>query len=174
MVRFQRFVDYLSDHPEACEVAARLRREGTDLHRVFAALMVYVEGRSIAKERKKRGKTLRGIVNRGVRDHGVSPEVGRWLLDRAELAHATDGLGLVHNLDSLAWSHIYLELVTGRRVTMGELAYLVQGANHALGRQPKGQPSYVDPNAIGHELRRYRQKNPRFIQMLRADISRNL
>jgi hypothetical protein len=169
MLRFELFLEYLSGHPEACEVGARLTRDGADLHRVFSALIVYIEGWSIAGDRKKRGKAHRAIVNAGVRKHGVSPEVGRWLLDRAELAHATNGLGQVRNLDSLAWLQLYLGHVTGRRVTMGELAYLVEAANHALGRKA----TYVDPNTIAHELRRHRQKNPRFIQILKSDVSRN-
>jgi hypothetical protein len=170
MIRFQRFLEYLSGHKEACRIGAQLHREGADLHRAFGALIVYVEGRSIADKRKKSSKQLRGIVNLGVRQHGVSPEVGRWILDRAELAYATNGLGLLHNIDSLAWLQLYLERVASRRVTMSEIAYLVEAANYALDRKP----TYVDPNTIGHELRRHRQKNPRFIQILKADISRNL
>jgi hypothetical protein len=171
MDKFERFIGYLADHPEACEVGARLKREGVDLRKVFAATVTYIQGRTIAAERKKRGKATRAIINEGVRDHGVSSAVGRWLLDRAELAHAVNGLGLVHNLDSLAWLHLYLESVTRRRVAMGELAYLVQAANHALRRR---QPTYVDPNSLAHELRRYKKKNPRFLEILKADIARNL
>ena len=178
MLRFERFLEYLSGHPEACEVGARLKREGADLHQVFSALIIYIEGRSIAAERKKRGKTHRAIVNAGLRKHGVSPEVGRWLFDRAELAHATNGLGQVQNLDSLAWVQFYLEHVTARRVSSGELGYLIQAANFAMGRRPKIQsrdfdPLVVDPNSIAHALRRYRQKNKAFMEILKADISRN-
>ena len=93
------------------------------LRRVFAELMVYAENRSIAPERKRRGKKHREIVNRSVREHGLAPEVARWMLDRSELAHSTNGLSRVHNVDSLAGLVIYLEAVTARRVTMSELAY---------------------------------------------------
>jgi hypothetical protein len=170
MEQFRSFLEYLASRQDACEVAARFQREGVNLRRVFGALVVYVEGRSVADKRKKNAKQFRGIVNMGVRQHGVSPDVGRWLLDRAELAYATNGLGLLHNIDSLAWLSLYLEKVTDRRVTMSEMAYLVEGANHALGRKP----SYVDPDTISHELRRHRKKNPRFIQILKEDIARNL
>jgi hypothetical protein len=173
MVRYERFLEYLAGHPEASEVGARLKREGADLHRVFSALVVYIEGRSVADERKKRGKTTRTIINAGVRQHGVSPAVGRWLLDRAELAHATNGLGHVQNLDSIVWTHLYLEHVTGRPISMGELAYLVQAALHALGRRPKGEAVYTDPNSLAHAIRRYRTRNKAFLEILIADISRN-
>lgn len=174
MDKFNKFIGVLAAHPEACEVAARLKRDGADLVRTFTALVVYIEGRSIAGERKQRGKRTAAIINKGVREHGVSPAVGRWLMNRAQLAHATNGLGIVHNLDSLMWAHLYLEMATGRRVSHGELAYLVQAASEALGRRPKGSPAYIDPNAIAHSLRRYRSKNARFIEILRQDIQRNL
>ncbi len=170
MERFERFICYLSEYEDACRVAARLQREGVNLPRVLAELAIYVEGRSISAERRKRGKQFRAIVNRGARKNGLAPAVASWLLDRSELAHATHGLGQVHNIDSLASLHIYLELQTGRRVTMSELAFLVEAANWALGRKP----TTVDPNTIGRELRRHKQKNPRFISMLRENIASRL
>jgi hypothetical protein len=168
--RFEQFIENLRDDPRACLVAARLKRQGVSLRRVFAELMVYGQNRTIAPERKRRGKRHREIVNRAARKGGLAPEVSQWLLDRSELAHSTDGLGRVHNTDSLASLHCYLELKTGRRVTMSSLAYLIESANRAL----RLKPFDVDPETIGRELRRHRQKNPRFIQILEQDIRRKL
>lgn len=172
MDRFERFRNYLLGHPEACQVAARLVRDGVSFPQVFKALVVYAEGWSIAEGRKKRGQADRAIVNRGVRENGVSPELGRWLIARAELAHATNGLGRVHNTDSLIWLHTYLEVVTGRRITMSELAYLIEAGNHALGRRPVD----VDPKSVEAELRRHRsqKENALFLKLIREDISKNL
>jgi hypothetical protein len=163
---FERFIENLRDNPRACEVAARLKRQGVDLGRVFVELKVYAENRSMASERTRRGKQHRQIVNRGVRENGLSKDVARWLLDRGELAHSTAGLSRVHNVDSLVGLHIYLERKTGRRVSYSELAYLIEAANRALGLKPYD----VAVETIAHELRRYRQKNSRFIKILTDDI----
>jgi hypothetical protein len=169
---FERFIENLRDNPRASEVAARLKRQGVDLRRVFAALTVYAENRSIAPERKRRGKQHREIVNRGVRNGGMAPEVARWLLDRGELAHSTVGFSRAHNVDSLAWLVLYLEAVTAKHVSASELAYLVEAANRAL----ELKPFDVDPETIGRELRRYRQNknNHPFLEILRKDVLRNL
>ena len=55
--------------PRACQVAAQLQREGADLWRVFTELVAYTKGPSMAAERKKRGKQIRNIINRGVRNN---------------------------------------------------------------------------------------------------------
>jgi len=177
MNEFPRFIECLlkdsaepGEPPRACQVAAQLQREGVDLRRVFVELTVYARGPSMTADRKKRGKATRAIINRGARNHGVQPEIARWLLDRSELAHQTDGLSKVHNVDSLAGLHIYLELRTRRRVTMSELAFLIEAANRAL----RIRPYDVDPNTIAHELRRHRQKNSRFLKILRHHIETNL
>jgi hypothetical protein len=170
MDRFGRFIENLRDNPRACQVAARFKREGVELRRVFAELMVYAENRSMAPERKRRGKQHRKEINRSVRENGLSPDVARWLLDRGELAFSTAGLSRVHNVDSLVSLHIYLELKSGRHVTFSELAYLIEAANRALGLRPYD----VAVETIAHELRRYRQKNSRFIKILTDDISNRL
>lgn len=174
---FVRFIECLLEDsagpgelPRACQIAAQLQREGVDLRRVFTELTVYAKGPSMAPDRKKRGVQTRNIINRGVRKNGLAPEVARWLLDRSELAHATDGLTRFHNVDSLAGLHIYLELVTGRRVTISELTFLIESANRAL----RLRPYDVDPNTIAHELRRHRQKHPRFLKILRDHITQTL
>jgi hypothetical protein len=163
---FYRFIENLRDDPRACQVAAQFKRQGADLRRVFAALTVYSENRSMAGERKRRGMQHRAIVNRGVRDGGLSPDVARWMLDRGELAYSTAGLPRTHNVDSLVSLHIYLEVTIGRHVTLGELADLIEAANKAL----RIKPFVVDPETIGHELRRYRKKNSAFIKILTDDI----
>jgi hypothetical protein len=167
---FERFIDYLRGNEEPCKVAARLHREGVDLRRVFVELRVYVEGRTIAGERRKRGKEDLKIISKGVRDHGVSPAVGEWLRARAELAHSTNGFSRVHNVDSLGSLHIYLELRSGRKVTMSELAYLLDAANCALGRKPL----VSDPKNLQHELARWRKNFPGFVRILIADIKSKL
>jgi hypothetical protein len=172
MTKEERFVEHLRDNEEPCKVAARLHREGVDLRRVFAELMVYVEGRPIVLERRKRGKEHLKIVNKGVRDHGVSPAVGKWLRARAELAHSTNGLSRVHNVDSLGALHIYLELKTRRKVSMSDLAYLADAANSALGRKVDG--GVTEPKNLQHELARWRKNNPRFVEILTADIKSKL
>jgi hypothetical protein len=179
MDSFDRFAECLlkdcaepGEPQRGCEVAAQLQREGVNLRSVWMALEVYVnvKGRSIRDERKKHAKQDRAIFNKGVRDHGVPPEVGRMLLDRSELARSTDGLSRVHNTDALAGLHIYLELATGRRVTMSELAFLVEAGNRALGRKPFD----VDPHSIREELRRHRKRFPVFHKILKDQITRNL
>jgi type II secretory pathway component PulM len=164
--KFRRFIEYMLGNEEACRVAAELQRQGADLLRVFVELRVYVEGHSVAGERRKRGNEVAKIVNRGVREHGVAPEVGRWLRDRAELAHATNGLSKVHNVDSLLAAHIYLESVADRKVTISEMAHLVDAVRYALGRRP----AVSDPDVIRHELARHRKKNARFVKILTHDI----
>jgi hypothetical protein len=166
MTKEERFVEYLRDNEEPCKVAARLHREDVDLRRVFVELTVYLEGRSVVRERQKRSKEYLKIVNKSVRDYGVSPAVAEWLRARGELAHATSGLARVHNVDSLGALHIYLEWKTGRKVTMSELAYLLDAANWALGRKPL----VSDPKNLQHELRRWRKNHPRFVKILAADI----
>jgi hypothetical protein len=172
MDRFPVFVEQLQGDPRACRVAVEFKRQGVDLRRVFAELTVYAENRSIAPERKRRGKQYREIVNRGKRESGLAPEVARWLLDRGELAHSTKGFSRVHNVDSLAGLVMYLEAVTARRVTMSELAYLIEGANRALGLKPFD----VDPEVIGRELRRHRQNknNHPFLEILQNHVLRSL
>src|SRR6267378_3058298 len=139
--KFGRFIASLLAHDERSKVAAQLQREGVDLLRVFVELRIYVEGRSIAPERRKREKQDLNIINEGVREHGVAPGIGVWLRDRNQLARSVNGLGRVHNVDSLGALHIYLELRTRRKVTMSELAYLLDAANRAL----RLQPDYADP-----------------------------
>jgi len=73
-------------------------------------------------------------------------------------------------MDALGAVHLYLELRAGRRVTMSELAYLVDATNWALVRKP----SVSDPKNLQHELARWRNGNPRFLQILRADIKSKL
>ncbi len=167
---FWRFIGSLRAHEERSKVAAQLQREGVDLLRVFVELRVYTEGRPIAGERRKRGKQDLNIINEGVRKHGVAPEIGGWLRDRAELAHSIDGLSRVHNVDSLAAAHIYMQERTGRQVTMGELAYLVDATNRAL----KRQPDFSDPKNLQHELARWRKNNPRFVTILTKHIKSKL
>jgi hypothetical protein len=168
----QRFVDSLLENAEACRVAVRLVHEGVSLPRTFGWLEVYVLGHSIAGERRKRGKEAQKIINRGVRSYGVSPEVGRWLRDRAELAHSMNGLGRVHNTDALAAAHMYLELRTKRKVSMSEMAFLVDAANSALGRKVDG--GVTEPKNLQHELARWRKNNPRFVGILMTDIKSKL
>jgi hypothetical protein len=163
--KFQRFIEYLLACEEPCGVAARLQREGVDLLRLFIELRVYVEGRSVSSERRRRGNETAKIINRGVRD-GVSPAVGRWLLDRAALAHATNGFNRVRNIDSLAAVHIYMELRAGRRVTSTELAHLLDATYYGLGRK-----TVADSVEIGRELRRHRKKNAAFLKILKDDIA---
>lgn len=175
--KFERFIRYLQADDARCAVAARFRRQGVDLARVFAGLVVYIEGRSVAEERRKRGKEDLKIINRGVRDHGVLPMVGRWLRDRAELAHSTNGFSRVQNIDSLQWVHLYLEAKTRRKVTTSELAHLVDAACYALGRRT-GKADWVGTGSVelGRALRRHRQRpeNAKFLELLRADIARTL
>jgi len=170
--RFKRFIGCLLAHEERSKVAAQLQREGVDLLRVFLALRTYVEGRSITSERRKREKQDLNIINEGVRKHGVAPEIGRWLRDRNQLARSVNGLGRVHNVDSLGALHIYMELRTRRKVSMGELSYLLDAANRALGLQP----DYADPKNLQHELARWRKNehNSQFIKDLTADIKSKL
>jgi hypothetical protein len=168
--RFLSFIEQLQSDPRACRVAVQFKRQGVNLRQVFAGLTVYAENRSVAPERKRRGKADRQIINRGVRENGLAPEVARWFLDRSELAHSTDGLSRAHNTDSLASVVIYVEAITGRRMTMSALAYLVEASNRALGRKPFD----VDPETIGRELRRHKEKNHLFLQILKNDIIRKL
>jgi hypothetical protein len=170
MTKEERFIDYLIVNEEPCKVAAQLHREGVDLLRVFVELRVYVEGRSIATDRRKRARQDLNIINRGVRDNGVAPWVGQWLRDRNELARSVDGLGRVHSVDSLGSCHIYLEERTKRKVSMSELAYLCDATNWALGRKP----AVADPKNMQHELARWRKKNPAFIRVLTTDIKSKL
>jgi hypothetical protein len=170
--KFGKFIEYLLGNEEPCKIAAQLQREGVNLLRVFVELRVYVEGRSIAKERQKRGKDQLKIINRGVRENGLAPAVGRWLRDRSELAHSINGLSRAHNVDSLGAVHIYLEERTGRKVTVSDLAYLVDAANWSLGRKVGG--GVVDPKILQHELARWRKNNPRFVEILKADIESKL
>ncbi len=169
--KFERFIEYLLAYEEPCKAAAQLQREGVDLLRVFVELRVYIEGKSVASERRKRGKKDLNIINEGVRKHGVAPEVGRWLRDRSELAHSTNGFSRVRNIDSLAGAHLYLELRTGRRVTTTELGHLVDAAYWALGRK-----TVADAMELGRELRRHRQRpeNINFLKVLRNHISSTL
>lgn len=170
--RFTRFIEYLLADDQDSETAARLQRESVDLGRVFAWLCLYVnvEGHSIVPERKKRGKNDAAIVNKGVREFGLTPEVGRWLQNRVELAHSVNGFSRVHNADALAAAHFYLELRTGRQVTIRELSILVEATNYALDQKPV----IVDSQTIGRELNRHRQKNTEFLKLLKEDIERNL
>jgi len=164
--RFLSFIEHLQSDPRACRVAVQFKRRGVNLRQVFAGLAVYAQSRTVAPERKRRGKADRQIINRGARENGLAPEVARWLLDRSELAHSTNGLTRVHNVDSLASVVLYVEAVTGQRMTMSSLAYLAEAANRALGRKPFD----VDPETIGRELRRHKEKNPIFLQILKTDI----
>src|SRR5262249_26011519 len=166
-----RYITYLLSDADASVVGARLHRDGVKLLHVFAWLRVYIEGRSIVSERRRHGKQHRKIVNKGVRDYGLSPDVGRWLLDRGDVAHSPAGFSRVHNLDSLLYTHIYLEVCTRRRVSMTELAELVNATNYALGR---GKSIPVDPVELGRELRRHRQRHAKFIKSLKADIASKL
>lgn len=167
----QRFVEYLLANEEPCQVAAQLQREGAHLPRVFRELTVYIEGRSIADERWKHGKEHGKIINMAVRKYGVAPEVGRWLQDRSELAHSTDGfIRRVRNMDSLAADHYYLEAKTGRKVTMRELAHLLDAAYWALGRTK----IVADPVQLGQDLRRYAKKNVKFLKILKDNVLANL
>lgn len=168
--RFWRFIAYLAENEQPCKVAARLQREGVDLRRVFAELQVYTEARSIVSERRKRGKKDLNIINEGVRKHGLAPEIGAWLRDRNELAHSIDGLGRVHNVDSLGSAHIYLQERTGRTISMSDLAYLVDATNWALGKKP----GVSDPKNLQHELARWRKNNPRFVMILTDHIKSKL
>lgn len=163
--KFVRFLDYLMANREPAHVAAQLQVEGADLLRVFVELRVYIEGRSIASERQKRGREHMKIINRGVWEHGVSKEVAAWLRDRSKLAHSTNGFNRVRNVDSLAGIQIYLELRAGRKVTATELAHMLDAAYYALGRK-----TVADSVEIGRELRRHRQKNGPFLEILKADI----
>jgi hypothetical protein len=167
--KFRRFIEYLLAYEEPCAAAARLQREGVDLLRVFVELRVYIEGRSTIEGRRKRGHEHMKIVNRGVRAHGVSPEVAAWLRDRSELAHSANGLNRVRNVDSLAAAHVYLEMRTGRRVTMTELAHLLDATYYGLGRK-----TVADSVEVGRELRRHRQKNPRFLKVIREHVKSTL
>jgi len=170
--KFARFVEYLLADGEDSETAVRLQREGVDLLRMFGWLRVYVnaEGRSIAPERKKRGKSDRAIVNKGVREYGLTPEVGRWLQNRMELAHSVNGVSRVHNVDALAAAHIYLKLCTHRQVTIRELGVLVEATNYALDQKPV----IVDSQTIGRALQRHRQNHPEFLKLLKEDIARTI
>lgn len=163
---FTRFMEYLLAHEDYCETAAQLQREGVDLLRVFVNLQVYIEGRSVAEDRRKRGRNQLHIINRGVRRNGLAPEIGRWLRNRSELAHSVNGFSRVRNIDSLASAHIYLELRTRRRVTMTELAHLIDATYWGLNRK-----GVVDAVEIARELRRHRQKHARFLKLLRDDIA---
>jgi len=169
--KFKRFIEHLLAFKEPCKVAAQLQREGVDLLRVFVELRVYTEGRTIAGERRKRKKQDLNIINEGVRKHGVAPGTGAWLRDRNELARSVDGLGRVHNVDSLAGAHIYLELRTGRRVTMKELGYLVDATYWGLGKK-----TTADEIELGRELRRHRQRpeNVNFLKILKDHIRNTL
>jgi hypothetical protein len=167
---FARYIGSLLAHEKRAKVAAQLQREGVDLKRVFVALRVYAEGRSIATERRSRGKQTSNIINEGVRKHGLAPEVGGWLRNRAKLAYAIDGLSRTHCVDSLGFAVIYMQERTKRRITMSELAYLLDATNWALGRQPE----FSDPKNLQHELARWRKNNPRFVKILTADIKSKL
>ena len=104
-----------------------------------------------------------------MRDGGVAPEIGRWLRDRFELAHSTNGLSRVRNLDSLLSAHVYLEARTGRRVTMTELTHLLNATYSGLGRK-----TMADSVEVGRELRRHRQKNSKFLKILTDEIRSRL
>ena len=166
MDSFVRFIEELQGDPRACGIGAQLKRDGVNLRHLFADLTIYSQGRSMAADRVKRGKQHRAIINRAVRENGLRPEYGRWLLDRGELAHATNGLTRVHNVDALAGAVIYTEAVTRRKLPMSSLAFLVECANRALNLKPFD----VDPETIGRELRRHKEKNGRFLEILKADI----
>jgi len=169
--KFRRFIGYLLAYEEPCRAAAQLQREGVDLLRAFIELRVYIEGRSITSERRRRGKKDLNIINEAVRKHGVAPEVGCWLRDRSELAHSTNGFSRGRNIDSLAGAHLYLELRSGRRVTMTELGHLVDATYWALGRK-----TVADSVELGRELRRHRQRpeNSNFLRILRNHINSKL
>jgi len=93
-----------------------------------------------------------------VRKHGVAPEIGGWLRDRNELRGRSTDSPACTTWDSLGAVCIYVELRTRRRLTMSELAYLVDAANWSLG----SKPTVSDPKNLERELRRLAQKQSSF------------
>jgi|HubBroStandDraft_6_1064221.scaffolds.fasta_scaffold01137_15 hypothetical protein len=163
------FKDHLLANGDARKLAGELHLAGVDLLAVLAGLTVYIEGRSLKSERQKHHREDAKVFNRGVRDNGVPPAVGRWLLTRSEQARNTNGWNRGRNVDALAWVHWYLELLAARRVTMTELCELVNGTYYALGRK-----TTTDALELGRELRRHRQKNEKFLEILKSDLQSKL
>jgi hypothetical protein len=164
---FTRFGLYCGKDQETNRLLTRLLNMGCNARLIFDWLRVYIENppESVALRRAD-GHRIRSRIRLHMRAGQLAVGQDKGLMARTHAAFDLKRLGVEHLTPLLFSVRYYVEMKTGRRPAVNDLALLLEAVWAALMRSPIN----VSRDAVRKELSRFEKRNPYMVDLSKSTV----